>query len=302
MSILVVGSVALDSVETPMGKVTEEVGGSAIYFSAIASLYTKVNLVAVIGTDFPREKIQFLDERGVDTRGLQVVIGETFRWSGRYDYMSNVTETLDTRLNVFANFHPVLPEGYEKSDIVFLANIDPGLQREVLEQVPEAKLTMIDTMDFWIENKRESLIKTMSMVDIVTMNEGEARLLGETESILTAAKGILELGPNMVVVKRGEYGCVKVDKDGYFTAPACLLEQVKDPTGAGDTFAGGFLGYLDQTNELTEPAIRRATIHGCAAASFTVEEFGVERLRTLTTEEMAERYQEFYNFSHLHDW
>ncbi|HEY32919.1 MAG TPA: sugar kinase [Dehalococcoidia bacterium] len=302
MSILVVGSVALDTVETPMGKVEGEIGGSAIYFSAIASLYTKVNLVAVIGTDFPREKIQFLHERGVDTRGLQVVIGETFRWSGRYDYMSNITETLDTKLNVFANFHPVLPEGYEKSDIVFLANIDPDLQREVLEQVPETKLTMIDTMDFWIENKRESLIKTMSMVDIVTMNEGEARLLGETESILTAAKGILGLGPKMAVIKRGEYGCVKVDKNGYFTAPACLLEQVKDPTGAGDTFAGGFLGYLDQTNELTEPAIRRATIHGCAAASFTVEEFGVERLRTLTTEEIAERYQEFYNFSHLHDW
>ncbi|UCB42069.1 MAG: hypothetical protein JSV77_06245 [Dehalococcoidales bacterium] len=302
MSILVVGSVALDTVETPMGKVEDEIGGSAIHFSAIASLYTKVNLVAVIGTDFPREEIRFLDERGVDTRGLQVVIGETFRWSGRYDYMSNITETLDTQLNVFANFHPVIPEGYEKSDIVFLANIDPDLQREVLEQVPEAKLTMIDTMDFWIENKRESLIKTISMVDIVTMNEGEARLLGKTESILTAAKGILDLGPDMVVIKRGEYGCVKVDKDGYFTAPACLLEQVKDPTGAGDTFAGGFLGYLDQTNELTEPAIRRAMIHGCAAASFTVEEFGVERLRTLTTREMAERYQEFYNFSHLQDW
>ena len=302
MSILVVGSVALDSVETPMGKVTEEVGGSATYFSAIASLYTKVNLVAVVGTDFPKEKIQFLNERGVDTRGLQVVEGETFRWSGRYDYMSNITETIDTRLNVFADFHPVLPEGYEKSDIVFLANIDPDLQREVLEQVSGAKLTMIDTMDFWIENKRDSLIKTMSMVDIVTMNEGEARLLGETESILTAAKGILELGPNMVIIKRGEYGCVKVDMDGYFTAPACLLEQVKDPTGAGDTFAGGFLGYLDQADEITEPTIRRATIHGCATASFTVEEFGVARLRTLTPEEIAERYQEFYNFSHLHDW
>ncbi len=302
MSILVVGSVALDSVETPMGKVEDEIGGSAIYFSAIASLYTEVNLVAVVGTDFPREKIQFLKERGVDTRGLQVVDGETFRWSGRYDYMSNITETLDTKLNVFADFHPVLPEGYEKSDFVFLANIDPDLQREVLEQVPGARLTMMDTMDFWIENKRESLIKTMSMVDIVTMNEGEARLLGETESILTAAKGILELGPKMVIIKRGEYGCAKVDENGYFTAPACLLEKVKDPTGAGDTFAGGFLGYLRQVDDMSETTIRRAMIHGCATASFTVEEFGVERLRTLTPEEIGERYQEFYNFSHLHDW
>lgn len=302
MSILVVGSVALDSVETPMGKVEDEIGGSAIYFSAIASLYTKVNLVAVVGTDFPMEKIQFLEERGVDTRGLQVVDGETFRWSGRYDYLSNTTETLDTRLNVFADFHPTLPEGYEKSDFVFLANIDPDIQREVLEQVPGAKLTMIDTMDFWITNKKESLIKTMSMVDIVTMNEGEARLLGNTESILTAARGILEMGPKMVLIKRGEYGCAKIDPDGYFTAPACLLEKVKDPTGAGDTFAGGFLGYLRQADDMSETAIRRAMIHGCATASFTVEEFGVERLRTLTPEEIAQRYQEFYNFSHLHDW
>ena len=302
MSILVVGSVALDTVETPMGKVEDEIGGSATYFSAIASLYAKVNLVAVVGTDFPREKIQFLEERGVDTRGLQVVEGETFRWSGRYDYMSNITETLDTRLNVFADFHPVLPDGYEQSDFVFLANIDPDLQREVLEQVPGARLTMMDTMDFWIENKRESLIKTMSMVDIVTMNEGEARLFGETESILTAAKSILELGPKLIVIKRGEYGCVKVDKEGYFTAPACLLEKVKDPTGAGDTFAGGFLGYLRQIDDMSETAIRRAMIHGCATASFTVEEYGVERLRSLTTGEIAERYQEFYNFSHLHDW
>jgi sugar/nucleoside kinase (ribokinase family) len=302
LSILVVGSVALDTVETPMGKVENEIGGSATYFSAIASLYTKVNLVAVVGTDFPREKIQFLEERGVDTRGLQVVEGETFRWSGRYDYMSNITETLDTRLNVFADFHPVLPDGYDQSDFVFLANIDPDLQREVLEQVPEARLTMMDTMDFWIENKHESLVTTMSMVDIVTMNEGEARLFGETESILTAARSILELGPKLVVIKRGEYGCAKVDKEGYFTAPACLLEKVKDPTGAGDTFAGGFLGYLRQINDISETAIRRAMIHGCATASFTVEEFGVERLRTLTTEEITERYQEFYNFSHLHDW
>ena len=302
MSILVVGSVALDTVETPMGKVENEIGGSAIYFSAIASLYTKVNLVAVVGTDFPMERIQFIEERGVDTRGLQVVDGNTFRWSGRYDYLSNITETLDTRLNVFADFHPVLPEGYERSDFVFLANIDPDLQREVLEQVPEAKLTMMDTMDFWIENKQEALVRTMSMVDIVTMNEGEARLFGKTESILTAAKSILETGPKLVIIKRGEYGCAKVDKDGYFTAPACLLEKVKDPTGAGDTFAGGFLGYLRQTDDMSETAIRRAMIHGCATASFTVEEFGVERLRTLTPKEIDERYQEFYNFTHLHAW
>jgi len=302
VSILVVGSVALDSVETPLGKVSEVLGGSATYFSAAASLYTQVNLVAVVGTDFPEETIQFLIDRGVDTRGLQVVDGETFRWVGRYDYKTNITESLDTRLNVFADFHPILPEGYEKSDFVFLANIDPDLQYEVLRQVPQAKLTMLDTRDFWIEGKKDSLIRAISAVDVVTMNEGEVRALAETESILSAARWVLNFGPRMVIIKRGEYGCAMVNEAGYFTAPACLLEQVKDPTGAGDTFAGGFLGYLDKVGEVTEQTIKRALIHGCATASFTVEEFGVDRLRSLTPEDIANRYQEFYEFSHIEDW
>ncbi len=292
MSILVVGTVALDSLETPLGKVSEVLGGSATYFSAVASLYTKVNLVAVVGTDFPMEKIQFLIDRGVDIRGLQVVDGKTFRWSGRYDYKTNTTETLDTRLNVLTAFHPTLPKGYEKSDFVFLANIDPDRQHEVLKQVPEAKLTMLDTMDFWINNKRESLILAMNAVDVVTMNEAEARLLAQSESILGAARWILNLGPKIVIIKRGEYGCAMVSQNGYFTAPACLLEQVKDPTGAGDTFAGGFLGYLDKIGELTDQTIKRAIIYGCATASFTVEEFGVDRLRSLTSEDIDKRYSE----------
>lgn len=294
MSILVVGTVALDSVETPLGKVSEILGGSATYFAAAASLYTKVNLVAVVGTDFPMERIQFLIDRGVDIRGLQVVDGETFRWSGRYDYRTNTTETLDTRLNVLTGFRPALPEGYKESDFVFLANIDPDLQHEVLQQVPHPKLTMLDTMDFWINNKKESLTSAMSAVDVVTMNEGEARLLAQNESILSAARWILNLGPKMVIIKRGEYGCAMVNEAGYFTAPACLLEQVKDPTGAGDTFAGGFLGYLDRVGELTEQTMKTAIIHGCATASFTVEEFGVERLRSITTDDITKRYQELY--------
>jgi sugar/nucleoside kinase (ribokinase family) len=294
VSILVVGTVALDSVETPLGKVSEILGGSATYFAAAAGLYTKVNLVAVVGTDFPMERIQFLIDRGIDIRGLQVVDGETFRWSGRYDYRTNTTETLDTRLNVLTGFHPTLPEGYKKSDFVFLANIDPDLQDEVLQQIPQSKLTMLDTMDFWINNKKESLTLAISAVDVVTMNEGEARLLAQNESILSAARWILNLGPKMVIIKRGEYGCAMVNEAGYFTAPACLLEQVKDPTGAGDTFAGGFLGYLDKVGELTEQTIKRAIIHGCATASFTVEEFGVDRLRSVTPEDIAKRYQELY--------
>jgi len=292
VSILVVGTVALDSLETPLGKVSEVLGGSATYFSAVASLYTKVNLVAVVGTDFPMGKIQFLIDRGVDIRGLQVVDGKTFRWSGRYDYKTNTTETLDTRLNVLTDFHPTLPKGYEKSDFVFLANIDPDRQHEVLKQVPEAKLTMLDTMDFWINNKRESLILAMNAVDVVTMNEAEARLLAQSESILGAARWILNLGPKIVIIKRGEYGCAMVSQNGYFTAPACLLEQVKDPTGAGDTFAGGFLGYLDKIGELTDQTIKRAIIYGCATASFTVEEFGVDRLRSLTSEDIDKRYSD----------
>ena len=294
MSILVVGSIALDSVETPFGKVSNVLGGSATYFAAAASLYTKVNLVAVVGTDFPKERIQFLIDRGVDTRGLQVADGETFCWAACYNYQTNTCETLDTRLNVFADFHPILPEGYEKSDFVFLANIDPDLQREVLRQVQGARLTMLDTMNLWIHQKEESLTMAISAVDIVTMNESEVCALAKSQNILSAAKWILSLGPKTVIIKQGEYGAAMVSQNGYFTAPACLLEQVMDPTGAGDTFAGGFLGYLDKAGEVTPQTMKRAIVHGCATASFTVEEFGVDRLRSLTPEDIAKRYQELY--------
>jgi len=294
VSILVVGSVAFDSVETPFGKVSNILGGSATYFAAAASLYTKVNLVAVVGTDFPKERIQFLIDRGVDTRGLQVADGETFCWAACYNYQTNTCETLDTRLNVFADFHPILPEGYERSDFVFLANIDPDLQREVLRQVQGARLTMLDTMDFWIRQKEESLTMAISAVDIVTMNESEVCALAKSQNILSAAKRILSLGPKTVIIKQGEYGAAMVSQTSYFTAPACLLEQVVDPTGAGDTFAGGFLGYLDKVGEVTPQTMKRAIVHGCATASFTVEEFGVDRLRSLTLEDIAKRYQELY--------
>jgi len=301
MSILVVGSVAFDSVETPFGKASGILGGSAIYFSAVASLYTKVNLVAVVGTDFPMERLEFLTDRGVDTRGLQVMDGETFCWAGRYNYETNTCENLDTRLNVFADFHPVLPEGYEQSDIVFLANIDPDLQYEVLRQVPQARLTMLDTRHLWIHDKRESLTTAIRAVDVVTMNEGEARAFAETYGTLTAAKAILNLGPKVVIIKQGEYGCAMLGEDGYFSVPACLLEDVRDPTGAGDTFAGGFLGYLDKVGEMTPQSTRRALVHGCAAASFTVEEFGVDRLRSLTLEDIVGRYQELHQCTHFED-
>jgi len=301
VSVLVVGSVALDSVETPFGRVTEVLGGSAVYFATAASIYTKVNLVGVAGTDFPSEHIDFLAGRGVDIRGLEVVEGETFRWVGRYDYERNITETLDTRLNVFADFHPTLPQGYESSDLVFLANIDPDLQYEVLNQVSGARLRVADTMNFWIRGKGESLSRTLSAVDIVIMDESEARLLAQNQNVIAAARSILKLGPRVVVVKRGEYGSIMVSDTDYFIAPAYPVLQVKDPTGAGDSFAGGFLGFLDQTGELTPDALRQAVVHGAAVASFTVAEFSIDGLRHLTKADIAKRYQELKRFTHFND-
>jgi sugar/nucleoside kinase (ribokinase family) len=295
------GSVALDSVETPFGRVSDVLGGSAVYFATAASIYTKVNLVAIVGTDFPTEHIEFLAERGVDTRGLEMVKGETFRWAGRYDYERNITQTLDTRLNVFADFHPTLPPGYESSDLVFLANIDPDLQYEVLNQVSGAKLRVVDTMNFWIRGKGESLNRTISAVDIVLMDESEVRLLARNQNVIAAAKSILNLGPRVVVVKRSEYGSIMVSDTDYFIAPAYPVLQVKDPTGAGDSFAGGLLGYLDQAKELTPKALRQAMVHGAAVASFTIADFSIDGLRSINRDDIAQRYHELKNFTHFDD-
>jgi len=301
VSVLVVGSVALDTVETPFGSVTAVLGGSAIYFAAAASLYTKVNLVGVVGTDFPAEHIRFLAERGVDTRGLAVVEGQTFRWVGRYDYEQNITQTLDTRLNVFADFHPTLPAGYEGSELVFLANIDPDLQYEVLSQVSGARLRVVDTMNLWIRGKGESLSRTISAVDIVIMDESEVRLLAQSQNVIAAAKSILEMGPKAVIIKRGEYGSIMVSDTDYFVAPAYPVAQVKDPTGAGDSFAGGLLGYLNQAREISPQALRKAIIHGTIVASFTIADFSIDGLRSLRRTDIAHRYQEFKRFTHFDD-
>lgn len=299
MSVCVVGSVAIDSVETPFGKREQSLGGSALYFAAAASFYTRVNLVGVVGTDFPQEPVDFLKGRNVDVSGLQVVEGKTFYWAGRYDYDLNATETLETQLNVFATFHPELPERYQQSDIVFLANIDPDLQYEVLQQAKGAKLTMLDTMNFWITGKRESLERTIRAVDVVTMNESEARMFAGTASLVGAARRILDLGPKALLIKKGEAGAVMFQDGTYFVAPAYPLEEVYDPTGAGDTFAGGFLGYLDKAGDLSLEHWRRAVIHGSVIASFTVEDFSFDRLRRLTQDEIAARYQEFKQFTHF---
>ena len=296
MSLLVVGSVALDSVETPFGKIDNAVGGSAMYFAIAASIYTKLNLVAVVGTDFAREHIDSLARRGVDLSGLQIADGATFRWAGVYDYDLNITCTLDTQLNVFANFHPKLPPGYEQSEFVFLANIDPDLQYEVLQQT-QPRLSLMDTMDFWIASKRESLMRTIAAVDMVTMNESEARMFAGASSVIAAARHILSLGPKAVIIKMGEYGAVLFTNSSYFISPAYPLEEVRDPTGAGDSFAGGFMGYLASSGDLSDQSIRRAMIHGSVVASFTVEDFSVGRLATVTPDDIAARYREFQSFT-----
>ncbi len=297
MSVLVVGSVALDSVETPFGQVTEVLGGSAVYFSVAASRFTNVRLVAVVGKDFPDEYIQLLRERGVDLTGLQIADGRTFRWAGSYDYDLNVTHTHDTQLNVFGDFHPVLPDTYRDSRLLFLANIHPDLQYEVLRQMPQAELTMMDTMNFWIEGARESLLRVMREVDIVTMNESEARMLTGKSNLVVAAGEILKLGPKILLVKKGEYGAVMFSEHGYFVAPAYPLEEVIDPTGAGDSFAGGFLGYLARAGRVDAPTLRRAVIYGSVVASFAVADFSVGRLKTMTEADIRQRYEEFRQFT-----
>ena len=304
MSILVVGSVALDSVQTPFGKVDDALGGSATYFAAAASMYERVSLVAVVGADFPQQHIDFLHSRNVDLAGLQRVEGKTFRWKGRYDYDLNRAQTLDTQLNVFASFHPRLPEHYRDAQYVFLANIDPELQSEVARQIKSPKLIALDTMNYWIDYKKDKLSEAMSLADIVLMNEAEAREYGNTFSLIRAARKILALGPRAVIVKKGEYGAA-LFADGadmvsqYFFAPAYPLEKIADPTGAGDTFAGGVIGYLAKHNDTSMEALKRAIIHGSVAASFTVEAFSVDRLKSLTLDDIAQRYRDMQRVTHF---
>lgn len=293
MSILVVGSVAFDSVETPFGKVEEALGGSGTYFSTSASFFTDVQLVAVVGEDFPGKHLEFLRQRNVDLEGVTVSPGETFRWAGRYGYDLNEAQTLDTRLNVFESFQPQLPEAYRDAEYVFLANIDPELQLEVLEQVRKPKLVACDTMNFWIDGKKEALLKTLALVDILIINEGEARQLADEPNLIKAARTILAAGPKTLVVKRGEYGALMFSEHSIFAAPAYPLESVFDPTGAGDTFAGGFMGYLASSRNLSEASIRQAIIFGSVMASFNVEDFSLDRMRSLEYREIEERFRTF---------
>lgn len=292
---------AFDSVQTPFGKADEVLGGSATYFSTSASYFADVRLVAVVGEDFPDEHIERLESHGVDTAGLQKVPGKTFRWKGRYDYDLNQAHTLETHLNVFSTFNPEIPEDYKTSPFVFLANIDPDLQMKVLEQVDKPKFVACDTMNFWIEGKPDSLKKLLKHVDLFVINEGEARELSGEASLVKAAKKILGYGPKTLIVKRGEYGALMFNGGSIFSAPAYPLEDIFDPTGAGDSFAGGLMGYLANTGDVSDENLRKAIIYGSVMASFNVEAFSLDRLSALTNNEIKERYAEFKRLTHFED-
>ncbi|HUG42602.1 MAG TPA: PfkB family carbohydrate kinase [Acidobacteriota bacterium] len=306
MSILVVGSVAYDSVQTPFGEADKVLGGSATYFSISAGFFTDVRLVACVGADFREEDREFLRSRMVDLEGLESSDGETFFWKGRYGYDLNEAETLETRLNVFADFHPRIPDRYRNTEYVFLGNIDPVLQREVLTQVNRPVLVACDTMNYWIEGHFQALQQTLKHVHVLLINDGETRQLAREANLVRAARKILSWGPHTLVVKRGEYGVLQFRRRAsgevtVFAAPAYPLESVFDPTGAGDTFAGGFMGYLAGTGRVDDRAMRQAIVFGSVMASFTVEKFSLDRLRELTFTEIKLRHKEFKELTHFED-
>ena len=293
MSLLVVGSVALDSVETPFGKADNVLGGSATFFSASASHLTPVQLVGVVGNDYPMAQLRALESRGVDMAGLEQAEGESFRWRGRYRHDLNSAETLETRLGVFSHFSPKVPEQFKSPGYVFLANIDPRLQLDVLRQVKRPKLVACDTMNFWIESRRPDILELIKHVDLITLNDGEARQLTDCFNLVKAARWIMERGPKMVIIKKGEHGAFLFKEKSIFFAPAYPLEEVFDPTGAGDSFAGGFMGYLAKTGDMSDANLRRAIVYGSAMGSFAVEKFSVQRLLEITPKEIAARVAEF---------
>jgi len=295
MSLLVVGSMAFDSIRSPFGEVEKVVGGSATYFSLAASYLAPVRLVSVVGEDFPPEVIRMLGSRSIDTRGLTVAEGRTFHWKGFYEYDLNTAHTVTTELNVFRDFAPVLPEEYRDTPYVFLGNIAPLLQRDILRQVRRPKLVALDTMNYWIESSPGPLREVIEKVDILMVNEGEIRMLTGEYNLVKAARMVIGWGPGRVVIKRGEYGVLHLSDSTMFAAPAYPLETIFDPTGAGDSFAGGFMGYLAGRagKELVDSDFRLATMYGSAIASFTVEAFSTERLQNLTPEDISDRLGAF---------
>jgi len=293
MSLLVVGSVALDTVETPFGKAEDALGGSGTFFAAAASLFCPVQLVGVVGSDYPTDQLRFLSDRGVDLQGLERAEGESFRWSGVYSYDLNSRETLETRLGVFADFAPKIPDAFRGAEWVFLGNIDPELQNGVLDQASSPRFVACDTMNLWIEIKRDRLLDLLKRVDLLLVNDGEARQLSGQHNLSRAARWIQERGPRHLIIKKGEHGAILFTPTSTFFVPGYPLEEVFDPTGAGDAFAGGFMGHLAQCGRSDDADLRRAMIYGSALGSFACERFSVDRLRELTVEEIEERVRQF---------
>ncbi|ATB33874.1 PfkB family carbohydrate kinase [Melittangium boletus] len=301
MSLLVVGSVALDSVETPFGIKEDVLGGSAAFFATAASFFTPVQMLAVVGEDFPQAHLDFLRSRSVDISGVSQEKGRTFRWKGRYGWQLNEAETLDTQLNVFQSFAPKLSELHRDAQYVMLGNIHPELQAQVVDQVKAPKLVAADTMNFWINGSRAELIKTLARVNLLFVNDTEARQLSGEHNILRAARAILAMGPERLVIKRGEYGALLVEKDQVFACPAMPLADVFDPTGAGDTFAGGFMAMLATAKQVDSDVLRRAMVMGSVMASFAVEKFSLERLKEISRADLHARFSEFKRLTHFDD-
>jgi sugar/nucleoside kinase (ribokinase family) len=300
MSILVVGTVAFDSIETPYGSAERVLGGSASYFSLAASFFSPVQIVGVVGEDFPQDYIDIFTGRGVALDGLKREKGETFHWRGRYHEDLNVRDTVELHLNVLVGFVPRIPESYRDAEYIFLGNIDPAMQMEVLSQLKRSRFVACDTMDHWIQQSGKELRKVLGRAEALLINDSEARLLSGEHNIVRAARSILKMGPKAVLIKRGEYGVLQFSDSSLFAVPAYPLEEVFDPTGAGDSFAGGFMGYLARTGDLSQRAFRRAIVYGSVVASFAVEDFGLKRMLPLTLPEIEERYQRFIELTDFH--
>ena len=290
--ILIIGTVALDSIETPFGKVKKALGGSATYASFAASFFSKSALISVIGNDFPKEYIELLKKRNIDLNGLKIT-GKTFHWDGFYEYDMNEAKTRKTELNSLEHFKVEVPEKYKKIKYVFLANIDPEQQLETLKQMEKPEFVVLDTMNFWINNKKKSLIDAIKKVDVLLLNDGEARQLFSTINLVNAANQALRLGPKAVIIKKGEHGALLFTKNKHFNAPGYPLENIKDPTGCGDSFGGAFIGYLAKTKDLSERNFRKAIVYGSVVASHNAEDFGLNRLKHLTMSDIEKRYKEF---------
>ncbi|MBK9099672.1 MAG: bifunctional hydroxymethylpyrimidine kinase/phosphomethylpyrimidine kinase [bacterium] len=299
MSLLVVGSVALDSVETPFDKIDDALGGSATYISLAASYFSApVELIGVVGNDFPKKYIDMLEQHNIGLEGLQIIEGEkTFRWGGKYHYDLNVRDTLFTELNAFQNFNPIIPEKFRKAKYICLGNIDPILQMKVLDQVSDPQFVVCDTMNLWINLMKQDLIKLLKRVNVFILNDSEARMLTEEPNLIKAARQIRQMGPEILIIKKGEHGAMLFTEDTIFSAPAYPMEIILDPTGAGDTFAGGFIGYLHKTRELDSDNIKRAVIYGSAMASFCVEKFSTKALEDLSYLQIQDRFREFKKLS-----